>query len=166
MELDDIVLYRNIQPGTMLKKDVMHDSNYILNNIVKIGDAIRKSIHWVDAEEPIYLLMDNAGRHGSNVTKKEYVALLKDKYNVLVEWQVANSPKLNMLDRGAWMAVQSKVEELHKNLTMQNGILAESVQSAFVNLSQNVLSNIYERWEKVFSIIMKASDDNSKVETY
>ena len=72
-----------------------------------------------------------------------------------------------MLDLGAWMTVvQSEVEELHKNLTMQNDVLAASVDTAFENLSSRALTRIYERWGKVLNIIMKDAGDNSKVEKY
>ena len=52
-------------------------------------------------------------------TKKEYQQILMDDYKVQVILQVPNSLETNMLDLGAWMSVQSQVEEQHRNKVMQ-----------------------------------------------
>jgi hypothetical protein len=49
--------------------------------------------------------MDNAGGHGKNDVKGDYVSKLEDEFNIEVVWQVACSPETNMLDLGAWMSI-------------------------------------------------------------
>ena len=53
-----------------------------------------------------------------------------------------------MLDLGAWMAVQSEVENVHRLKVMQNEVLANSTFRAFNNLSAGTLNNIFKRWKK------------------
>ena len=91
----------------------------MLSHIFEIGKAIRKSFHWVEKKVPIYLIIANAGGHGTNDAKERYVKILKDYYNIVIKWQVPNSPELNILDLGVWMSVQSKVEEIHKTKVME-----------------------------------------------
>ena len=110
--------------------------------------------------------MDNAGGHGTNKTKQEYTRILKDEFNVQVEFQVANSPELNMLNLGAWMAIQSEVEEIHKNCTMQHDFLSSSIHTAFENLDESILTRIYNCWVKVLKIIIKSAGDNQQVDKF
>lgn len=81
----------------MISKDCTCDSDFMMSVVRDIDTVIRKSFY---------------------KTKKEYTRTLKEEINVQVEWQIANSPELNMLDLGGWMAIQSEVEEIHKNCTM------------------------------------------------
>ena len=46
----------------------------------------------------ITLFMDNAGGHGKIEVKEQYEQILKDELNVMIEWQVPQSPQTNMLD--------------------------------------------------------------------
>ena len=88
----------------------------MLDHIEDIGRAIRNAYHWVDRSTPIMLIMDNAGGHGTREVKEQYMHILEEKFNVEVKWQVPNSPELNMLDLGAWVAIQSNVEYNHTSL--------------------------------------------------
>jgi hypothetical protein len=45
----------------------------MLNSVHETGHAIRSSMHWVAFEEPVILFMDNAGGHGTDVAKQQYV---------------------------------------------------------------------------------------------
>ena len=164
--LDDILLFKNIKPGTLISKDTTCDSEFMMRVVRDIGTAIRASFHWVDKKIPIFLFMDNAGGHGTNKTKKEYTRILKDEFNVQVEFQVANSPELNMLDLGAWMAIQSEVEEIHKNCTMQYDVLAGSINTAFENLDDSILTRIHDCWVKVLKIIIQSAGDNQQVDKF
>ena len=85
-------------------------------------------------------------------------------YKVQVIWQVPNSPETNMLDLGAWMSIQSEVEEQHRHKVMQNDILAESVETAFANLSESALTNIYHRWKLNLDLIIRDRRDNIMIE--
>ena len=126
-------------------QDTTCNSSFMLDKIEEIGNAIRNSFHWVNRNIPIHLFMDNAGGHGTNKTKESYIKLLQDKFNIIVKWQVPNSPEMNMLDLGTWMAIQSLVEKKHRSLVMRNDVLANTVKESFNELSSNTLSNIHER---------------------
>ena len=63
-------------------------------------------------KEIIYLVMGNVGEHGVNEAMLEYSEYLAAKYNILVHDQSPRSPKTNMLNLGAWMSMQSKVENI------------------------------------------------------
>ena len=136
----------------------------MMDVIDEIGSSIREAYSWVDLDTPIYLFVDNAGGHGKTVVKEVYVNILKDKYNVLVEWQVPNSPETNMLDLGTFCALQSKVERLHKKLVMVPDVLADMVYRAFQQISSNVLCKVATRWELVLDLIVKGKGGNELVE--
>ena len=85
----------------------------------------------VPAHQPIYLFIDNAGGHGTDESKDEYVRKLKDEYNVIIVFQVPNSCKTNLLDLGAWMTIQSIVEKIHFRKVKKPDVLANSVMEAW-----------------------------------
>ena len=60
--------------------------------------------HHVPITKPIGLFMDNAGGHGRDDIKKEYVRILFEDCNIIVIWQIVNSPEANMLNLGIWRA--------------------------------------------------------------
>ena len=97
------------------------------------------------------------------IRMKEFRLLCK--YNIYCIWQVPNSPDTNMLDLGAWAAVQAGVEERHKKLVMRNDVLANSVEQAFEQLDHVKLNKIYDRWLKVLDLIGKSAGGNELVET-
>ena len=138
----------------------------MLENVHSIGKAIRKAYHWTNKKEvPIYLILDNAGGHGTIETKKQYEDTLKKDYNVILDWQVPNSPETNLLDLGAWMAIQSEVEYIHRTLVMQHDVLSRTVNSAFQNIHQSTFHNIHKRWLTVLDIIIDSNRENNMVET-
>ena len=61
-------------------------------------------------EETIYLVMDNMGGHGTHEAVLEYSDYLVVNYNIVFHHQVPRSPETKMLDLGAWMTIQSKVQ--------------------------------------------------------
>ena len=78
LSMDDLTLHRNIKPGTTLLRDTNCNSRYMLENVHSIGKAIRKAYHWTNKKEvPIYLILDNAGGHGTIETKQQYEETLK-----------------------------------------------------------------------------------------
>ena len=54
--------------------------------------------------------MDNAGGQGTFDMKREYGKILRDKFNVVILWQIPNLPESNMLDLGVWTTIQSVIE--------------------------------------------------------
>ena len=149
LTMNDLTLHRNISPGTQLRRDTTCNSRYMLDNIHTIGKSIRKAYHWTRVDTtPIYLILDNAGGHGTTKAKQDYENILKKDYNIILDWQVPNSPETNLLDLGVWMAVQSQVEEIHRVLVMQHDVLSKSVETAFEKVESSALENIYQRWIK------------------
>ena len=88
--------------------------------------------------------MDNAGGHGKNDIKKDYEQILKEEYNIVVHWQIPNSPETNLLDLGAWMALQSIEEKHHRLLIMYKDVLAKTIEGSFSCLSETVLEKIHK----------------------
>ena len=54
----------------------------MLEMMPTIGAGIRQKMSWVPAEETIYLVMDNAGGHGTETTIDKYTADLIEQFNV------------------------------------------------------------------------------------
>jgi hypothetical protein len=48
------------------------------NSINEIGKSIQNAYHFIPKTEIIYLFMDNAGGHGKNYIKDDYVSKLAD----------------------------------------------------------------------------------------
>ena len=86
-----------VQQGGEIQKDCFCDSRFMLETIPEVRARLRNFFHWVGMEEKIYLVMDNAGGHGTNNAIKTYTDGLKE-FNVEIIWQVQRSPDTNMLD--------------------------------------------------------------------
>ena len=80
----------------------------MMDELVNSNQSTYRSIGVVD-EEIIYMVMDNAGGHGTDEAVLEYSKYLAEIYKIVVHHQVPASPKTNMLDLGAWITVQYKV---------------------------------------------------------
>jgi hypothetical protein len=106
LTFDDVVLHVEIPSGTYIEEDCTCDSTFMLDIICEIGVNIRSLFDWLPKEtEEIHLFMDNAGGHGTNDARQQYVSILKSEFNIIVIWQIANSPETNMLDLGAWVTI-------------------------------------------------------------
>ena len=98
--------------------------------------------------------------------KKEYERILKNDYNILIEWQVPNSPETNMLDLGVWVAIQHQVVFLHKFVVLQKDQLAKNVNRAFAIISPKILQKVHERWKLVLRLIVAGNGTNELVEEF
>ena len=165
LTMEDLLLHVRVEKGTLVEKDCSCDSEFMIEHIHEIGKNIRKAYKKVTTDDkPIVLFMDNAGGHGRNDVKKDYEIILRRDYKIHVCWQVANSPETNLLDLGAWMALQSIVEKKHRLLLLNKDVLAKTVEAAFLCLDHNVLTRIYERWIKVLDLIITDKGNNDMVE--
>ena len=134
----------------------------MLSKIDSIRQSIRNAFYWPDRRStPIYLIIDNTWGHGNTEAKGDHQKILKEKYNLIIDWQVANTTYTNMLHLGCWMAVQSEVEEQHHTQVMQNDILSKSINKAFENIYQIILYNIHKRRLKVLDLIIKDDGNNN-----
>lgn len=98
LTISDLSLYVKIPKNTELEQDNTCDSVFMLNSVHKVGRSIQGSIHWVQVDEPIILFMANAGGHGTNIAKEQYASILMEDYKIMVQWQIPNLPKTNLLD--------------------------------------------------------------------
>ena len=166
IKLDDLTLHVRVERGSVAETDVNCDTAFMMDTIDEIGSSIRDKMKWVPKTDPIHLFIDNAGGHGTDEGKSKYEEVLKEKYNVILNWQVPNSPETNMLDLGAWMTIQSVVEELHRQRLMNEDALADTVMQAFEEFDGNTkLAAINARWELVLDLIIEDKGGNDLVET-
>ena len=101
----------------------------------KIGQAIRDAYHWVPPEDFVYLVMDNAGGHGTDDCVKEYTRILVEDYNIQIIQQVPRSPETNVLDLGIWMSLQSAVEAKHRGRCCNAEILVTTVMEVWKDVA-------------------------------
>jgi hypothetical protein len=165
LTIDDLVLHVMTPKGAEVERDATCDTNFMLDSVHDVGESIRSSMHWLDRNtQPIILFMDNAGGHGTNDAKMEYVRILKENYNIIVEWQVPNSPETNLLDLGFWATHQALVERTHRLKRMEADALARSVRDVFHSIGSDKILRIYERWEYVLELIIRGEGTNDLVE--
>jgi hypothetical protein len=101
------------EAGEMVEEDVNCDSQFMLENIRKVGKAMREKLYWVPRPHKCYLVMDNAGGHGTEEVIKKYTDILKTKFHIEIIHQVPCSPKTkNVLDLGIWCSLQLAVDML------------------------------------------------------
>jgi hypothetical protein len=154
------------EEGDMVFKDVSCDSNFMLGVMGKVGNAIREKFSWVPAEETVYLVMDNAGGHGTSEAIEKYTQMLKDEYNIEIIHQVPRSPETNLLDLGIWRSIQAAVEKEHVKKTYDPESLARSVERAWdKRLNPIAFSRVADRLLKVLDLIVEDDGDNNLVES-
>jgi hypothetical protein len=164
--LQDLELFVQQRAGDEVDEDVSCDSKFMLDIIPTIGAKLRAAFHWVAETEKIYLVMDNAGGHGTDLAIAQYTGILLNEYNVEVVWQVPRSPETNMLDLGVWMSIQAAVTRVHHMRRCHHDALAQSVVDAWnYYLSPDAFKNVHKRLQVVLSCIVEDKGDNSLVET-
>ena len=78
----------------------------------------------------------------------------------------AKLPRNQYVGSGVWMALQSKVESIHKGKVMQSEELSRSVHQAFDEISENILCRVYERWKMVLHLIRSGKGTNEVIEEH
>jgi hypothetical protein len=165
LTFNDVVLHVEIPSGTYIEEDCTCDSAFMLDIIREVGGKIRSSFHWLPQEtEAIHLFTNNAGGHGTNDAREKYVSILKSEFNIIVIWQIANSPETNMLDLGAWVTIQCIVSHMHRGKRVQKDTLCKTVYNAFESLESIKLENIASRWKCVLDLIILGKGSNDLVE--
>ena len=147
-------------------QDISFDSNFKLGIMDELRNSTRstyRSIGLVD-KDIIYLVMDNAGGHGENEAMLEYSEYLEENYNIVVHPRFPWSHETNMIDPGAWMTMQSKVEIFHLRNVKQHDALARSTNKAWCNVEEQKLTIIWERFLKVLDLIIQVQGGNELVE--
>ena len=164
LTLKDLKLRVIQESGVYYDKDTTCDSEFMMSVVNEIGSAIRDKFHFIPKITPVYLYIDNAGGHGTDLIKDQYTKILKDTYNVCIKWQCPNSPETNMLDLGAWRSIQSIVEHEHRGKAPTANQLSNTVMEAFDRLDSTTLTKINDRWEKVMELIIAGDGSNEFVE--
>ena len=166
LTLADVILKLQREAGDSIEKDVNCDSVFMAAHMESIGEAIREKYFWVPKDESIYLIMDNAGGHGTKDAIEKYVQLLKDEYNVIIQHQTPRSPEFNLCDLGFFNCLQSAVEKQHRGKRTHNDVLAKTVFEAWEQIETSALTKIYERWLRVLTIVEQDGGDNKSVDKY
>lgn len=165
VELKDLELFVQQSAGDEVEEDISCDSEFMMRIMPEVGRALRAAYHWLPMNETIYLVMDNAGGHGSNEATAQYTQLLWTDFKVQVVWQVPRSPETNMLDLGIWMSVQAAVTRVHHKRQYHPDALAQSVKDAWDNyLSPNAFKNVHGRLRIVLHCIVEDNGGNNIVE--
>jgi hypothetical protein len=114
--------------------------------------------------KPFIFCMDNAGGHGTNDAKRQYIEIPK-AFKVEVIWQAPKIPETNMLDLGVCMSIQSAVMKVDYGRRCHHDALAKSVEDAWNGyLSQEAFYNVLKRLRVVLSCIVEDNGGNRLVE--
>ena len=152
--------------GDTVEVDVNCDSAYMLRAMDRVGESIRRAYHWISRTEKCYLVMDNAGGHGTNEAIKEYVRMLDEKWNVETIFQVPRSPYTNALDLGVWCALQSRVETEHYGKRCEVQALSNTVMETWNQGHLDcMIEKVCNRIQKVLVLIVEGKGKNDLVET-
>ena len=161
----DLKLQVRNHVGDIVEDDCTCDSEYMKTAMKRVGEAIRKKYHWIPMTRKCYLVMDNAGGHGTKATIIEYTHDLLTNYNIVIIHQIPRSPYTNVLDLGVWMSLQAVVERNHFLLRSTTKALQNTVMQTWecTDLDQ-VLMNVFGRLKVVLCNILKAGGKNTMVE--
>ena len=115
----------------------------------------------------IYLIINNAGGHGTKDCIEEHIKMLKKDHNIIVKHQVPWSPETNLLDLGIWSSLQSLVEKTYLGQRSDKLSLDENVQKAWNNyMSADIFKKVFDRWKKVLQIIIDDKGGNKNIDNH
>jgi hypothetical protein len=166
LRIEDLVLQVEFKRGDKVPVDVSCDSQFMKEHMDNIGRAIRAKYNWLPPDQEIYLVMDNAGGHGTTDTIHQYVADLLSTHNISVLWQEARGPELNLLDLGVWMSLQSAVEKKFRGTRNDEEALARKVEQTWDAYDSAVFRRVYDRWVLALSLIIADGGDNRLVNSH
>ena len=164
LTINDMKLSVMYEQGDKRQKDCSCDTTYMKKIMPIVGNEIRDYFFWLNNSEPIYLIIDNAGGHGTNVAVEEYRKMLQDEFNIILKHQVPNSPETNLLDLGVWRALQSRVEKISFQHRFDSDVLAGSVQEAWEEFPVETIGKVYKKWLRVLELIKLDDGGNRYVE--
>ena len=131
-----------------------------------VAKKMREAYHWLDEDDIIYLVMDNAGGHGTDKCVDEYTKKLRDEHNIVIVQQVARSPETNVLDLGIWMSLQSAVEKKHKGRCCNPDVLNKTVMEVWDDVaSVDAFKNVFGKLPMIYKLILSNNGGNDLVET-
>ena len=77
IKLEDLDIHVLIDRETVVDKECNCDSAFMEVMMPEVGRHLREKFHWVDCHDPIYLVMDNAGGHGTSDAIDNYKGTYK-----------------------------------------------------------------------------------------
>ena len=163
--LSDVHLQVRNFVGDAVEDDCSCDSAYMMGAMKRVGEAIRKKFEWIPMSQRCYLVMDNAGGHGTKEAITDYRNDLLTSYNIEIIFQVPRSPFTNVLDLGVWMSLQSVVERKHFLRRSTTAALENTVMQTWTSTDLNqVLTNVFGRLKVVLCNILRGKGGNTLVE--
>jgi hypothetical protein len=154
------------EAGEMVEEDVNNcDSQFMLDNIRKVGKAMREKFYWVPCPRKCYLVMDNAGGHGTEEAIKKCTDILKTEFDIEIIHQVPRSPKTNVLDLGIWCSLQWAVDTLMRGKRGDMEALVQGVATVWDGVGLiAAFGNVWNRLGRVLHLIEEDKGGNELVE--
>lgn len=166
VELGDLKLAVRYKDGDKVTTDVSCDSKWMLETMGEVAEAIRAAYHWIPSEQVIYLVMDNAGGHGTDQAVQQYTKQLLDEHGIEIIQQVPRSPETNVLDLGIWMSLQAAVEREHRNRRQDPNTLHETVMKVWDAVaSEEAFQNVFKKLPIIYANIKNNLGGNDTVES-
>ena len=105
VRVEDVSSKVRMQIGDLIERDCLCDSKHMLVAMDKVGKAVRDAHHWVPRDSPCYVVMDDAGGHGTETAIDECENSLREKCDIEIIFQVPRSPCANLLDLRVWCSL-------------------------------------------------------------
>ena len=161
----DITMKVRVNVGDVIETEDMCDLEYMVGAMDQVGQSAQKQYYWVPLYKFIFMVMDNAGGHGTKETVQLYTEMLKTKYNIIIIHQVPRFPYTNLLDLGVWCSLQAAVEKEHYMKRTDVHALQNSVMSAWdTRPLDQVIGKVWTRMTKVLALIVEGYGGNDLVE--
>ena len=165
--IDCVEMQVHHEAGEWVEEDVNYDSQFMLDNIRKIGKAIREKFHWVTRPQKCYLLMDNAGGHRTEQAIKKYTDILQTEFDIEIIHQIPCSLETNVLDLGIWCSLQWAMDKLIRGKCGDMEALVQGVASVWDTAGgelSTAFTNVFMRLGRVFHLIEEDKGGNEFVE--
>ena len=172
LTIDDLELFVRIQKGDEIEADCSCDSSFMLSVMRDVGESVSNYFFWIPKSAngklklTVYLIIDNAGGHGTQKAIQEYRTMLREEFNIVLLPQVPRSPETNLLDLGDWRLLQSFVERNSFRRLQSANAIAEATEKAWSEFLAEKIEKVYVRWLLVLRLILKDKGGNRFVETH
>ena len=164
--IHDINIRVRYRVGDTVPRDASCNSEYMTGAMRRVSAAMRRKYSWVPMSVVLYLVLDNAGVHGTNECIADYVTTLKNEYNIECVHQTPRSPFTNALDLGVWATLQSEVERRHFMKRYTVDALVNTVMAAWTEGDlDDVITKVFDRIKRVLVLINEGKGGNDLVET-
>ena len=84
---NDVQLFVSMKQGEEVDKDCPCNSAFMEKVMPKVAHEMHRAYHWTPETDKLYLVMDNAGGHGTDDSKSRYTEVMRNR-NIEIIWQV------------------------------------------------------------------------------